>query len=248
MSEWLFYGSLARWWPLISPVDDYREEANYLLDLLGDTADRKPTLLELGSGGGHNASHMRDRFDLTLVDLSEDMLDVSRALNPGAEHVCGDMRSIRLGRQFDTVVIHDAIDYMTNEVDLRAALTSAFVHLRVGGRAVFVPDATRDIFKPGHDVGGSDGDDGRSVRFMEWTTDPDPASTVVTTEYVFLLRHADGRLEVAHETHHTGLFARSTWLRILGEVGFDAHHVIETTTEQRTRRDVVVGVRVGDRP
>jgi SAM-dependent methyltransferase len=248
MSEWLFYGSLAAWWPLISPVDDYREEANYVLDLLVDTPQRKRTLLELGSGGGHNASYMRDRFELTLVDLSEDMLAVSQALNPGVEHICGDMRSIRLGRQFDAVVIHDAIDYMTNEVDLGAALTSAFVHLCPGGRAVFVPDATREIFEPGHDCGGSDGDDGRSVRFMEWTTDPDPAGTVAATDYVFLLRHADGRLEVAHETHRTGLFPRSTWLRILGEVGFDAHHLIETTTEQRTPRDVFVGIRAGDRP
>jgi trans-aconitate methyltransferase len=243
VSEPPFYGDLAPWWPLISPVEDYREEATFVLGLLGDTQTRRRTLLELGSGGGNNASYMGDRFDLTLVDRSEGMLAVSRALNPHAEHVCADMRTVRLGREFDAVFVHDAIEYMTDEADLRAALTTACVHLRTGGTAVIVPDATREIFEPGHDCGGSDGADGRSVRFLEWTIDPGPERGVVTTEYVFLLRHADGRLDVVHDSHRTGLFTRATWLRVLREVGFEATLVGETTTEDRTPRDVFVAVR-----
>ena len=243
VTEPSFYGDLAPWWPLISPVEDYREEAAFVLGLLGDAPTRRRTLLELGSGGGHNASYMRDRFDLTLVDRSAAMLAVSQELNPDAEHVCADMRTVRLGRVFDVVFVHDAIDYMTDEVDLRAALATAFVHLRPGGTAVIVPDATREIFEPGHDCGGSDGADGRSVRFLEWTIDPGPEATVVATEYVFLLRHADGRLEVVHDSHRTGLFPRSTWLRTLSDVGLEATLIEETTTEERTPRDVFVAIR-----
>ena len=40
------------------------------------------TLLELGSGGGNNASFLKMRFDMTLVDLSPGMLEVSRAALP----------------------------------------------------------------------------------------------------------------------------------------------------------------------
>ena len=245
MSELPFYGDLAPWWPLISPVEDYREEATFVLGLLGDTGVRRRTLLELGSGGGHNASYLRDRFELTLVDRSEAMLAMSRVLNPDAEHVCADMRTVRLARDFDIVFIHDAIDYMTDDADVRAALTTAFVHLRAGGTAVIVPDATREIFEPDHDCGGSDGADGRSVRYLEWTIDPGPEATVVTTDYVFLLRHADGRVEVVHDSHRTGLFARSTWLRVLRDIGFSATLIEETTTEDRTPRDVFVAVRPG---
>ena len=35
---------------------------------------------------------------MTLVDLSEEMLAVSRELNPECEHLQGDMRTLRLGR------------------------------------------------------------------------------------------------------------------------------------------------------
>jgi trans-aconitate methyltransferase len=61
---------------------------------------------------------------MTLVDLSEEMLVVSRRLNPECEHLLGDMRTLRLGRSFDAVFVHDAIDYMTTEADLRRAVRS----------------------------------------------------------------------------------------------------------------------------
>ncbi|MGZ8982269.1 MAG: hypothetical protein ACXW2D_16115, partial [Burkholderiaceae bacterium] len=40
----------------------------------------------------------------------------------------------------------------------------------------------------------------------DWTWNPDQAANTVLTEYVFVLREADGSMHVAHETHRTGLF------------------------------------------
>ena len=105
-----FYGELAIWWPLISPLEDYEEEASFAATLLSSASIPVAEVLELGSGGGHNASYLKARFAMTLVDLSEEMLDVSRRLNPDCEHLAGDMRSVRLGRSFDAVFVHDAID------------------------------------------------------------------------------------------------------------------------------------------
>ena len=238
----LFYGELAPWWPLISPLDDYAEEAAYVRGLLENHPSPVRDVLELGSGGGHNAFFLKHRFDLTLSDRSEAMVIQSKTLNPECAHVVGDMCSLRLGRTFDAVFIHDAIDYMTNETDLRAALTTAFEHLRPGGVAVLVPDATTEIFEPSHDAGGSDGAD-RSVRFMEWTFDPDPTDAWVQTEYVFALRVGDADVQLVHETHRTGLFDRATWRRLLDEIGFDARRISEITTEDRPGRDVFLAVR-----
>src|SRR6266404_5458871 len=107
------HDQLASWWPLLSPPAEYAEEAAFYEQSLlaaGDLPAR--TVLELGSGGGNNASHLKRHFEITLVDVSPAMLAVSRALNPECEHVRGDMRTLRLGRQFDRVFIHDAIAYM----------------------------------------------------------------------------------------------------------------------------------------
>ncbi len=238
----IFYGDLASWWPLISPVRDYAEEAAFARVLFASHTVPVRDILELGSGGGHNAYFLKDHFELTLSDLSDSMLDQSRALNPGCAHVAGDMRTLRLDRGFDAVFVHDAIEYMQCEADLRAALVTVFVHLKPGGLAVVMPDATTEIFQPSEAVGGSDGD-GRSVRFMEWTFDPDPSDELVQTEYVFALRRGTERVEIIHETHRTGLFSRVTWMRLLGEVGFDARWIVEPTDEDRAGREVFIAVR-----
>jgi SAM-dependent methyltransferase len=112
------YGDLAGWWPLLSAPAAYAEEAGIYRRLLDGAGDRPPeTVLELGSGGGNNASHLKAHYRLTLVDLSDGMLEVSRELNPGCEHVQGDMRTVRLGRTFDAVFVHDAVNYMTTAED-----------------------------------------------------------------------------------------------------------------------------------
>src|ERR1700720_771929 len=106
------YTDLAKWWPLFSAPADYDEEADWIIDAFGRTLGRCPaTILELGSGGGNTASHLARRSRMTLVDLNSEMLDVSAQLNPDAEHFQGDMRSVRLGKTFDAVLIHDAIMY-----------------------------------------------------------------------------------------------------------------------------------------
>ena len=117
------YAELAHWWPQLRPPEDYDEETAVYLALLMQAAGRDlDSVLELGSAGGHLASNMPEALEVVLVDLSPQMLEASRALNPHREHIQADMRSLRLERCFDAVILHDAVTYMTNEVDLKAAL------------------------------------------------------------------------------------------------------------------------------
>ena len=140
------YTDLAPWWPLISPPDEYAEEAAEAARHLRAAAIPVREVLELGSGGGNNAVHLRAWFTMTLVDLNPAMLEVSEALNPGCEHVAGDMRTVRLGRTFDAVFVHDAVCYLLTEDDVLACLITAREHCRPGGIVVVVPDDTaRDV-------------------------------------------------------------------------------------------------------
>jgi SAM-dependent methyltransferase len=231
-----FYGELARWWPLISPVEEYADEAREFARVLRSAAASAQTLLELGSGGGHNAYYLKKHFRLTLSDLSEHMLAVSAQLNPECEHIPGDMRSLDLGRVFDVVFIHDAIHYMTTEGDLAAAFSTAYRHCRPGGVVLIVPDELAETFEPDSDCGGSDGPDGSGVRFLEWNFSVGPDATVGTTFYSFVTREADGTLESFSEAHLFGLFTRATWLRLIEEQGFRVELHTEQTNEDRTPR------------
>lgn len=215
------YSELAAWWPLISPPDDYADEAAFLWRVLSDVRlPASPSLLELGCGGGSNAFHLKQHFaHMTLTDISPHMLAVSHALNPDCEHLEGDMRTLRLGRRFDVVFIHDAIDYMTTPQDLQQAMETAFTHCNAGGVALFVPDHVHETFEPSTEHGGRDGDV-RALRYLEWAYDPDDNDTTYIVTYAYLLREDNQSVQVEHDHHLYGLFPQATWLQLLLDVGF----------------------------
>lgn len=216
------YKELAEWWPLMSPPAEYEEEANFYASLLlkGIPEGSEPTLLELGSGGGNNASFLKEHFKLTLADPAAGMLAHSRELNPEAVHLEGDMRTLRTGHEYDRVFIHDAIMYMTNVDDLRRAMKTAFVHCRSGGMALFAPDWVKETFHPRTDCGGADGEAG-GFRYLEWSWDPDPTDTSYVVYYAYLLRSPAGVVRTEHDRHVEGIFPREVWLQLLREVGFE---------------------------
>lgn len=210
------YTDLAPWWPLLSPPEEYAHEADVYLALLGPI----DSLLELGSGGGHLATHFPSDLDVHLLDLSPDMLAASRALNPDRPHHQADLRSVRLDRTFDAVLLHDAVMYMLSEDDLRDAYATAFAHLEPGGRLLVLPDLTRESWSEETVGGGSSGPE-RAARMLEWRWDPDPSDTTFRVEMTYLLRHPDGRVESIYDPHTMGIFSRADHVRLLREVGFE---------------------------
>ena len=217
------YGDLAPWFHLLTSPADYAEEAELYRHLLVEHADGPvETVLELGSGGGNNASHLKRHFQLTLVDRSPEMLELSRGLNPELEHVEGDMRTVRLDRVFDAVFVHDALAYILTEPDLQAVFETAFVHCRPGGSAVFVPDYVQETFAASHGVTaattprtGSAGCD-TSNGF-----EPTPRTRARhIVDFAYLIREGES-VRVEQDRHICGLFPRDTWLRHLEATGFE---------------------------
>jgi SAM-dependent methyltransferase len=159
------YEELAGWWPVISPPAEYADDASIIADIFALAAQPVRTVLDLGCGGGHVALYLKDGRSMTLVDLSAQMLDVSQRLNPDCAHVQGDMRTIRLGCQFDAVLVHDAVDYVTSQDDLSRVIHTAFEHCRPGGLAIFAPDHTAETFRAGAGGGGGHDGTGRHASF-----------------------------------------------------------------------------------
>jgi SAM-dependent methyltransferase len=216
------YAELAEWWPVISPPAEYADDGAVINAIFAAADLPVSTVLDLGAGGGHVALHVKAGRSLTLVDLSPDMLAVSAHANPDCEHVEGDMRTIRIGRQFDAVLVHDAIDYVTSQHDLERVIRTAYAHCRPGGLAVFVPDHTAETFRAGTGGGGGQDGTGRRASFRERTSDPVPDDDWILAEYEFTLRAADGTVRVVPEAHRLGSFGKDTWLRLLRAAGFAA--------------------------
>ncbi|MBN2191839.1 MAG: class I SAM-dependent methyltransferase, partial [Polyangiaceae bacterium] len=214
------YRDLANWYPLLTPVGDYAEEAAFYRRLFEEYCHQLPrSLLDLGSGGGHNAAHLKATLSCTLVDLAPAMLELSRRLNPECEHVLGDMRSVRLPRVFDCVLVHDAVSYMSSRADLARAIATAFEHTAPGGVAMLQPDFVTETFEPGIETGGSD-DGARGLRYLEWRWLPGSSHETYVTDMAYLLRDERGLVEVMHDRHMMGLFPRAVWLELIAAAGF----------------------------
>jgi hypothetical protein len=213
------YTDLADWFHLLTAPEGYKTHADFYREIITRNCQKPPrTLLELGSGGGNNASHLKSHFKMTLVDLSEQMLAVSRRINPACEHIPGDMRNVRLGRQFDAVFIHDAVSYLTTESDLSLAIETAFVHCKPGGVALFAPDYTRETFTPATNHGGHDAGN-RGLRYLEWVWDPDPADTSYIMDMVYLMKDGEN-IRCRSDRHTLGFFNEDVWRKLINKAGF----------------------------
>lgn len=220
MTEHRLYGELAHLFPLVTPPEDYAEEAGYWRQALrANLGPGRHSILELGVGGGHLLSHLAGEFQATAVDLSEKMLALSQERNSAVEHLVGDMRTVRLARRFKAVLIHDAVMYMLTEADLRAALATARVHLEPGGILVMAPDWFKENF-PGTSVQHwTNRREGRELTTIEYTCDPDPADTTTETRFFYIWREGE-ELRIEQDRHVMGLFPLSTWTALMGEAGF----------------------------
>ena len=217
--EYRIYNDLAKWWSHISPRESYAAEADVHLRLIDDALGKTATsILELGSGGGRLAALYGKDREVVLSDLSPDMIEQSKQHNPEREHVVGDMRSLRLQRTFDAVVIQDAIMYLTNPEDLAATFETAAQHLEPGGVLLVLPDVVKETFQEGSVSGGSIGRP--AAQLLEWHWDPDPHDDTFQVDMCLMLRHDNGQMEVVHEQHQMGLFDRTTLCRLMREAGF----------------------------
>ena len=220
MADIRLYNELAYLWPVISPPEDYAVEALYWLRTieckLGPGAHN---LLELGVGGGHLLSYLTHQHRAAAVDVSPRMLELSRGRNPGVEHRLGDMRTVRLGRLFDAVLIHDAVSYMLTENDLRAVFETARAHLRPNGLLLVAPDMVAESFYEGKVIRWTTSAGGVTITTEEILHDPDPSDTQVESLFTYDITE-NGVRRVVQDLHVTGLFSIDAWTSLMKEAGF----------------------------
>ena len=219
------YDDLAYLFPVITPPEHYEEEAAQWRKLLRQhLGPGRHRILELGVGGGHNLSHLKQEFDAAAVDISPRMLDLSRQLNPEVRHIQGDMRCLDLNEKFQAVLIHDAVSYLTCVDDLQKTVATAARHLAKDGVLIMAPDYFRETFISNRVTHFTNSIEGITVTFLEHTWDPDPSDTEIEVNMFFLIMK-DGTLTVEEDRHTLGLFPQSIWQDVLDEAGYTVEWV-----------------------
>jgi SAM-dependent methyltransferase len=215
------YADLAWIWPLVSPPEDYRDEAAEFLDLIETyAAGEAKTVLHLGCGAGHLDYHLKAWFQLTGVDLSLPMLEQARRLNPSVAYLQGDMRTIRLAAPFDVVILADASDYLITIDDLGAAIQTASHHLRKGGVFCTYAEEILERFENNKTRSTRHANDQIEITSIENVYDPDPTDSTYEMTFIYLIRKA-GELSIEIDRHIAGIFSSADWIENLGAAGFE---------------------------
>ena len=217
----VLYDKLAKYWPIISPPSHYIAEGMIWEEAIKRRLSKpRPKLLDLGCGGGHSLAPLTKGFDCTAVDLSEEMIELSKKLNPSVEHFVGDMRSLRLGRKFDVVTVNDAIGYMTTKVDMMSLLETAKVHLEPNGLLVMGPDWFKETFKDNTFNSFQRMESNVVLNLSEFSFDADKTDDHFETVFSIIVRDA-GKVETFTDRHTIGLFGYDQWTEMLENSGFE---------------------------
>lgn len=238
------YNELAWAWPIVNPPADFAVETDEYIRLVRQYA-RIPikTLANFGCGGGQNDFTLKKAFAVTGVDINETMLSLARELNPENTYVCGDMRAVRLGQQFDAVTVFDAINHMRTLDGLRAAFRTAHSHLKPGGVFITGMEETAETFRQNKSRCLTHARNDIEITLLENYYDPDPADYWYEAVYIYLIRRS-GILSMETDCHHRGLFPQRVWLELMKEVGFEIHQdQLIVHEKDRELVPVLVGIR-----
>ncbi len=216
-SPWIAYNELAWTDNLLAEPAECEAEAEGVVDMIMRHSASPPrTLLHLGCGAGAHDSTFKRHFGVTGVDISRGMLDIACARHPEIEYIEGDMRTLRLDREFDAVAIPDSIDYMASPEELRMAIETAAVHLRPGG-VLLVLGKTSETFRDNNFAySGTQGDTHVTLLENNYINPYRPGT--YEAAIVYLIRHG-GELTVRTECHVLGLFPLDMWERIFADAG-----------------------------
>ncbi len=233
--RWLSYNELAWLERIVAPPDEYAKETEKLCKLIREHSNIKPkTLLHLGSGAGINDYTFKKHFEVTGVDISRGMIEEAKKLNPDVTYFNEDMRTVELERIFDTVVIPEAINYMTTVEDIRKVINTVDKQLKPGGVFLFITHLREEFMENNFVYTGSEGS--VEVTVFENNYLPDPEGTTYEATMVYLVR-SDGELEIYTDLHLLGLFGLDLWLKYLKRAGFE----VEVRKEEDNYTPYILG-------
>lgn len=129
----------SKYYDLFYKNKDYSEEANFLDNVIKRFNPETKTILDLGCGtGNHDILLIEKGFEVTGLDLSEEMIEIAKKRVAG-EFFVGDMSEFSINengtaKKFDTIVsMFSSIGYLTENSKIQTFFKSVKKHLKPSG-------------------------------------------------------------------------------------------------------------------
>ena len=203
------------WWK------DYDQEVDFLVKALKKYGIRGRRVLEVACGTGSHSKILVERgYQVTGVDISDEMLRIARRKVKRANFVRGDMRDLDAvvdGRYDAAICLFSSISYNRTLADLRRTIQGLYDHLEEPGVVVFDTHFTKKGFVDGH-RGEDIFDDGRVIGARLGVSKRE--GDVGELSFSYLIKDGAKTIVLRDDVHRLGLFDHEDFLRTMQEVGF----------------------------
>lgn len=205
---------------------DYAAESAITVRAITERAPRATRLLDVACGTGSHLKYFASSFtEVAGLDLSDDMLRITRDRLPDIPLYRGDMRAFDLGRTFDAITcMFSSVGYLESTDELNATLSSFARHLTPGGVVVIEPWWSPDTFLNDYVQGDTVTVDGRTIsRTSHSVWAQERMASRMEVHYVV----AEPKQGIRHFTdvHVMSLFTRAEYEEAFRLNGFDVEFV-----------------------
>ena len=116
---------------------DYGKEFQFYSEII--LKQQKKDVLEIGCGSGRLASHfINSPIHYSGMDLSNEMVELSRSKNPKGTFYNGDMTGFNLNNTYDSIIITArTTSYLLNNIAIQKAIKNISNHLNDNGILCF---------------------------------------------------------------------------------------------------------------
>ncbi|WP_299621399.1 class I SAM-dependent methyltransferase [uncultured Tenacibaculum sp.] len=116
---------------------DYEKEFQFYSEII--LKQQKKDVLEIGCGSGRLASHfINSPIHYSGMDLSNEMVELSRNKNPEGTFYNGDMTGFNLNNTYDSIIITArTTSYLLNNIAIQKAIKNISNHLNDNGVLCF---------------------------------------------------------------------------------------------------------------
>jgi SAM-dependent methyltransferase len=239
MSKQMLHNKLAKYYDRVYSFKDYLDEAVRLQNLIIKHLESGGNaLLDVGCGTGLHLKHLKDDFVCTGVDVSKSMLKIARKNVKGVTFKEADMKTLRLGKQFDVIVcLLSSIGYVKTVVSLNKTIQNFSEHLKKGGLALIEPSHAKSFYVSGEPrITTYDGKDAKIARVN--FTKIRQFNGVINMHIVIAERGKDAKYFV--DRHELGLFGINNTLRIMKAAGLKSKYL---KNGLMTGRELFVGIK-----
>ncbi|MGT2887810.1 class I SAM-dependent methyltransferase [Streptococcus didelphis] len=215
------YETFARVYDSIMDDTLYDKWTNFSLRHLTRRDNAK--LLELACGTGIQSIRFKEAgFDVTGLDLSQEMLDLAqkRAQAAGLEipFIQGNMLDLSQVGKFDFVTCYsDSICYMQDEVEVGDVFKEVYQSLNEDGIFIFDVHSTYQVEQV---FSGYSYHENAEDFAMVWDSYQDEAPYSVVHELTFFIKNEDGRFTRYDEVHEERTYDILTYDILLEQAGF----------------------------